>query len=88
MSLSGDFVTPPLEAGAELPKMSRERAPKVRKRGGSIFERVSPHRMVRVRRATGKPLEQFNATKSPPWVTKPKNRAKAKAARTARKGNR
>lgn len=60
---------------------------KVRKRI-SVAERVSPHRMVRVRKATGKPVEQFNATKSPPWLTKPKNRAAAKRARASRKGNR
>lgn len=54
----------------------------------SVAERVSSHRMILVRRSTGRPVTQFNATKSPSWLTKPKNRAKAKAARRARKANR
>lgn len=54
----------------------------------SVAERISKHRMVKVSRATGRPVVQFNATKCPPWITKPRNRAAAKRARASRKANR
>lgn len=54
----------------------------------SVAERVSKHRMILIRKATGKPVTQFNATKARSWEAKPKNRAKAKAARKSRKANR
>lgn len=54
----------------------------------AVAEHVSPHRMIRIRKATGLPVDQFNATKTPPWLAKPKRRAKSKAAKAARKANR